>query len=499
MIALAIRGRGEMLAELAYLNWLAGEELTRQQNVQQARDYYAGEHELSLTDRQREFLGIKSGGRFAANYCETVVNALVERLIVTGLQSQNPELAAWAGDTWAANRMDGMQGDVHQAAVRDGEAFVMVDWDVDQRRPRFTFHPRYVSSQAGGDGFGCRAFYPNDDYRLPMLYATKRWTESYEAAPSTAGLRPSAQDATREETRQRLTVYFPDRVEKYVLATTGTKFREAGWQPYADEDGGAWPLPWVDGTGAPLGIPVVHFKNPDLRSEIWNAIPLQDALNKALLDLLAGQDVSGFRIFFAKGFFATTDGLPPASSGSNYLRLAPGQIIGTPEQNAGFEPIDPPTLDPMLNVFWAMVLVLAQTTDTPASRFQLTRQVASAESQKESEGPLLAKGRNRQVGFGNSWEDVYAIARKLQNLYGAEQVDELAGLETTWAPLETRDTLAHIEELALKREKLQVPLPQVWKEAGYSPEDIEGMLASDEYQSRLRMLRMGLADEEPAG
>ena len=242
MIALAIRGRGEMLAELAYLNWLAGEELTRQQNVQQARDYYAGEHELSLTDRQREFLGIKSGGRFAANYCETVVNALVERLIVTGLQSQNPELAAWAGDTWAANRMDGMQGDVHQAAVRDGEAFVMVDWDLEQRRPRFTFHPRYVSSQAGGDGFGCRAFYPNDDYRLPMLYATKRWTESYTPDPG-ADTQVRPYEGGREETRQRLTVYFPDRVEKYVLATTGSKFREAGWQPFADEDGGVWPLP----------------------------------------------------------------------------------------------------------------------------------------------------------------------------------------------------------------------------------------------------------------
>lgn len=477
-----------MLAELAYLNWLAGEELTRQKNVQQARDYYAGEHALSLTDRQREFLGIKSGGRFAANYCETVVNALSERLIVSGVTSQDPSVAAWASATWNGNRMDGLHGDVHQAAIRDGETFVMVDWDGANKRPRFTFHQRYVSSQAEGDGFGCKAFYPNDDYRQPMRYATKRWTEEYEVDGRTSS-------------RQRLTVYWPDRVEKYALATSDGPYKEAGWQPIRDEDEGAWPLPWVDQAGRPLGIPVVHFRNPDLRSELWNAIPLQDALNKALLDLLAGQDVSGFRIFFARGFYATSDGNPPRSDGSNYLRIAPGQMIGTPEQNAELRPIDPPSLDPMLNVFWAMVLVLAQTTDTPASRFQLTRQVASAESQKESEGPLLAKGRDRQVDFGNAWEDVFGQARRLQNAFGAEQVDELAGIDVTWAPLEPRDEGAHIETLALKREKLSVPLRQVWKEAGYSPEEIAEMEASPEYQARLRMMTVGLGadDQETAG
>lgn len=492
-----------MLAELAYLNWLAGEELTRQKNVQQARDYYAGAHEISLTDRQREFLGIKSGGRFCANYCETVVNALSERLIVSGVQAREKGVAAWAQGVWDANRMDGMQVDVHQAAVRDGEAFVMVDWGPatplrsaqDAGMPRLTFHPRYVSSQAGGDGFGCRAFYPHDDYRQPMRYATKRWTESFDSAP----VGRSAQDAQITQTRQRLTVYWPDRVEKFVLGSGEGPFREAGWQPFADEDGGVWPLPWVDRAGQPLGIPLVHFQNPDLRSELWNAIPLQDALNKALLDLLAGQDVSGFRIFFAKGFFATTDGLPPASDGSNYLRMAPGQIIGTAEQAAGFEPIDPPGLDPMLNVFWAMVQVLAQTTDTPASRFQLTRQVSSAESQKEGQGPLLAKARNRQVMFGNAWEDVLGLARRLQNTFGTEDVEELGEIGLTWAPLEPRDANAHIESLAIKREKLSVPLRQVWKEAGYSPEEIAEMEAAPEFQARLRMMTLGLPDGADEG
>ncbi len=470
-----------LAAELAYLGWLAGEELTRQKNVALARDYFAGEHAVPLTDRQRAYLGFQSGGRFAANYCKPVVNAVVEKLLVAGLQCADEAVSAWAWRTWLANRMDGLQGDVHRAAVCDGEAFVMVDWE--GGRPRFVLHPRYVSSQAGGDGFGCKAFYPNDDPRLPMLYATKRWTETV-AARSETGL-----SGSRKETRQRLTVYFPARVEKYVLTTSN----EAGWAPFAEEDGGTWPVAWMDGAGRPLGIPVVHFRNPDLRSELWDAVPLQDAINKALLDLLASLDANGFQTLFAKGFYATTDENPPAKDGSNYLTVAPGQIIGTTAPDAALTAIAGADVQPMIEGLWTLVLVLAQVTDTPVSRFQISRQVASAESQKEAEAALLAKVRGRQTSFGNAWEDVLGVARRLEQAFGTRGLDEAAAISTQWAPAETRDEKEHIEMLGLKREKLNVPLAQIWAEAGYSQDEIAAMMASPEMQARVAGERMAAA------
>jgi len=464
------------LAELAYLNWLAGEELTRQKNIQQARDYYAGEHAVPLTDRQAAYLGFKSGGRFAANFCKTVVDSVTERLIVTGAACQDDEVHDWAWRAWLANRGDALQMDVHEAAVRDGEAFVMVDWD--GAKPRLTFHPRYVSAQAGGDGFGCKAFYANDDARQPMLYATKRWTETV----ARSGDRP------QQSTRQRLTVYYPERVEKYVLTTTN----EAGWAPFADEDDGVWPVAWGDGQGRPLGIPVLHFYNPGRVTELWDAIPLQDAINKALLDLLAGQDTAGFRILFAKGFFATTDGNPPTSDGSNYLKIAPGQIIGTGAKDADLKPIDPPDLGKMIETYWTLVLTLAQITGTPVNRFQVTRQIAGAETQKETEGPLLAKVRERHVLLGNVWENLLSLARRVANTFGGEGLAEDALIEMQWAPAAVRDEAAFYETLALKHEKLSIPLEQVWREAGYSQEAIDTMLATQEMQARLATLRMAM-------
>jgi len=470
--------------EVAYAGWLAQEEQRRQEGIVLARLYYAGEHDVPLTDRQKEFLGFQDGGneRFALNYCKTIVRAIAERLIVAGFSGNGPAGAAFSEQAWAwwqANRADGLQGRVHQRTVRDGEYFVFVDWDAAAGRPVWRLHPRYTDATVQGTGFGCKAFYPDGDPDQQMEYASKRWTETV------------TDERGRRETRQRMTLYHPDRVEKYILATTNS---EAGWVPYAEDDG-QWPLPWIDRQGRPLGIPIVHFRNnPDLQTELWDAIPVQDAINKCALDILATADATGFRMLVALGFYPTTDGLPPESDGSNYLEVHPGCWIGTTKApgDANVFALDAADLRPMIELLLEMVLDLARVTDTPVSRFQPTRQIAAEGTLKQQEGPLLAKVRDRQTSFGNSWEDVLYLSRRLANTFGGAGLDEDVLLSTQWEPAETRDEKAFLEGLALKRDKLGVPQVMIWREAGYSQEEIDEMMASDEYQARVGMLRMGL-------
>ena len=95
--------------EVAYAGWLAQEERRRQEAIVLARQYYAGEHDVPLTDRQKEFLGFQDGGneRFALNYCRTVVGAVAERLIVSGVAgvgAGGEALAQRAWEWWQANR-----------------------------------------------------------------------------------------------------------------------------------------------------------------------------------------------------------------------------------------------------------------------------------------------------------------------------------------------------------------------------------------------------------
>ena len=466
------------IAELAFAGWQAEEERTRQKNVVLVREYYDGDQHVKLTQRQKDYLGFVKGGRFAINYCATVVNAVWERLIVAALASKDEAFSEAAWTWWQRNRMDEKQDGVHRGTIRDGEYFVIVDdpEDPNEPWPHFTPHPRYTDPIEGGTGFGCKAHYPDDMTSRPMKFATKRWTA------------PTLLPNRKVVTAQRMTVYYPDQIRKYrQAARTG----ESGWVPHQDEKDVSWPVPWKDALGRPLGIPVVHFRNPDEKSEIWDAVPPQDAINKTAIDILAAADSAGFPIRIAQGFSATTDGKPPASDGDNYLELTPGCWIEIPK-DASAETLEAADLTPLLNALDGWITKLAQVTDTPANRFQITRQIAAEGTLKQQEAVLLSKVRVRQVRFGNSWEDVLYMARRLANTVNAG-LNEDALLEVEWTPAATRDEKEHIETLGLKRERLNIPLETLWAEAGYSQEDIDAMMATEEYRARLNMQRQAAA------
>ncbi len=451
------------LAELAHAQWREGEERETQQNVLVARDYYEGDFDLPLTDRQLQFIGYKRDDPFGANFCRVVVNAVSERMIVKGFDSPDKTLSAWANELWQGNRMDAHSMVVHLNTLRDAEYFVIVSID-DQKQLTFTPHERYTDPTVEGTGYGCRAIYPDDDTSQPMLYAIKRWTETVE------------DDNGKPATRQRMTVYFPERIERYVMGKAGE------WAPY-EEDGQPFPTPWLDRQGQPLGIPVIHFRNAGDRSELWDAIPLQDAINKMMLDVIAAQDSAGFPILIARGFYLTSDGLPPASDGSNLLKLAPGSWLGTPEAAMGVDRMQAAEMAPMLAVIDSFIVKLAQVTDTPISRFQLTGQVASSDTLKQQDAALLGKIRARQTVIGDAWEDCLYMARQLANTFAGAGLDESAIIETLWEPAESRDDTVVLEQLAIKREKLNIPLRQIWKEAGYTEEQIVEMLKDPEVRN----------------
>lgn len=461
---------------LSLAMWLAREEEDVQKNIVLARRYFDGDHDVTLSERQKEYLGFAGGGRFALNYCRVVVNAVTERLLVDGFESVDTAFSKLAWDVWQRNRMDAQQATLHEMVVRDGEAFVLVDWDPGKNLPRLTLHPRYTGPQVDGTGYGCKAHYPDDDDTQPMTYASKRWSETVEDA-----------DGGRR-TVQRMTLYFPERVEKYELMTDGS---EAGWALLQT-------IPWVDKDGQPLGIPMVHFRNPGSRSEIWDAIPIQDAINKAALDALAVADTNGFRIIIAKGFYPTTDGKPPEADGSNYLKLSPGCWMGVPKVEADAKPLEPADLSGALELIDSLIMKLAQVTDTPTGRFQITRQVAGEATLKQQDAPLLAKIRRKHAVFGNAWEDVMYLARRLDAMYGSGGLNDEALLSVCWEPAEQRVESEVVAQLAVKREKLSIPLEQIWKEAGYDDETIAKMMQSPEYQARMTALAQ-MQNTEPAG
>ena len=412
--------------------------------------------------------------RFVVNVCATVIDAVVERLKVTGfdvsddIETGEEDIDQTLWSWWTANRMDAVQTEAHRQAVRDGESFIITAWNAKQARPDFVLHQRFIDKTLGGDGFGCWIEYENNDPFGNPARAFKQWTEDSDAGA-----------------RVRRTIYYPDRIEKYAL--------DGDWQQVQDEGDTGWPIPWVDGQGQPIGIPVAHLRNPSLRSELHDIIPLQDALNKAWLDIMAASDSTAFRMLVVLGFVPTTDGKEPADDGSNLLQIAPGQMLSTRKKpgEVSVDSIEPASLDPLLQVEERIIYRVAQISDTPLNRFQFSRQVAAEGTLQQMEGPLIAKIQERQVLMGNAWEDMMHQAIRQAAMFGGYQFGDVP-INTVWSPAAVRDEKKEIE-VATAKKLLGVPTEQIWSELGYDAQQIAQMQESPEVQARTANQNMAVA------
>jgi hypothetical protein len=121
-------------AQLAFAAWQAEEEKARQRAVVMARRYHDGLQDTFMTERMRQFLNVSDSYEFNLNVCRLVVEVIAERLIVVGPTTdeqagQAGGVREWAEAVWAG--VDGaiLQESVHEGTIRDGESFVMLDWD----------------------------------------------------------------------------------------------------------------------------------------------------------------------------------------------------------------------------------------------------------------------------------------------------------------------------------------------------------------------------------
>ena len=120
-------------------------EQARADKVALYRRYFDGDHDVYLSDEMKAMLQTNLG--FHDNYCELVVTTTVNRLLVRGFDGGVETVEAWAGDLLAANRFDGLQLDVHEAVVRDGNTYVLLSYDEDEQRVMMDYEPAYDGSE----------------------------------------------------------------------------------------------------------------------------------------------------------------------------------------------------------------------------------------------------------------------------------------------------------------------------------------------------------------
>lgn len=433
----------------------------RHDQITASREYYDGIHDTQLTERQRKYLQIKTGQEFNDNYCSIVVDALAERLSVAGfdvagdkdIQRANEENS---GDKltqaetfqrwWALNRMDAKQGDIHVSAVRDGDAYCITEWDNVLNIPEWSFEMAY-------DGQTGVEVVFSDEKRDQIEYAFKRW---------------------KTASGDRLNIYYPNRVEKYrrseSITTEASGFMGlftksstiVNWTLESTDD-------WVDEDGKPLGVPVAHFKNGGGgysygQSEIRDVIPQQNALNKAIIDTIAAADTTGFRMYFMIG------------DDPSGLNVVPGSWVYSTQTRDKVEigHIPGEDLSKLIEFKDSFAMEIARVSRTPLSFFQISRQLAAEGTLKQQEAGLVSRVKNRHVTFGNAYEDMLAMARKLAVVFGEQYdyLDQEAAISTKWQDPETRNDKTQVDIAVSKVRDLGLPSDQVWGEMGYTPEQV---------------------------
>jgi hypothetical protein len=94
--------------------------------------------------------------------------------------------------------------------------------------------------------------------------------------------------------------------------------------------------------------------------------------------------------------------------------------------------------------------------------------MASAESQKQHDAVLVAQVEKAQTDFGDSWEQVMGMARRLQNAFGeGPPMDLDATISAVWKPAVIRDEKSQAETLQIKVDSLGVSKEQAQTEMGY--------------------------------
>ena len=405
------------------------------------------------------------GEEFRLNICRVIITAMTDRMRVIGFDSSVREKITWATERFDDNKGPVVELDLYETVLRDGEGFVVIDVDQETRTITWHVNPRFTSLDVGGDGNGCKAFYENDDPNQRLLAITKEWTLFDE-------------DGRLERYRN---IYYTDQIIKQ-------KHDGFAWRTLPDGE-----LDWKDAAGNPLGIAAVHFYNKGFHREAEDAYTPQDAINKTFLDLLSASDLFAFRIFVALGWIPTIDGREPEDDRSNWLPIEPGNIIGTdkPRNEVSFDAIEAADPEPVIKVVQQCILWASMVTNTPASRFISTKLIASDETLKQQEEPLVAKIDGAKTLISYSWRQVFLITERIWNVLYPDQLVAEGKIKPIWCHSASEESL--MTKLKTKKE-LGVPRRQIWREMGYD----EQKIATMEADAQAEVVPTQKEEEEPS-
>lgn len=384
------------------------------------------------------------------NFCPLIIDSISERLRVQGFRmTKDPEADKDAWDIWQRNFMDADSNATHIDALTLGSSFVTVWKDEKTGKPLITPESAmevYVQYAPGS--------------RRNVMAAIKRWRDDWGT--------------------EYATLWLPNAV----------------WTSKADRSDSSAFLRWEDPKRKPnpLGVvPVVPLFNrtrlrTDPFSELEPIVGLADAISKIAADALVASEYAAYPQKYITGMEVEEDenGKPKSP-----FHLAIDRLLISEDPQTAFGQFQAADLGNYVQLIDNYVAAIAAISRIPFHYFLIGRggQAPSGDAITSAEAGLVAKVRERQIHFGESWETVMRLAFQVMG----DPRSEAFNAEVIWSDPEYRNQTAMVDSAVKLVTGINVPRLQAYQDAGYTPEQIERFDELRKYDEKLEQKAADLA------
>lgn len=350
------------------------------------------------------------------NVLDLVISAVAQSLYVDGYRAERDPDDAPAWDVWQANQMDARQTGVHRGALAFGVSYVTV--------------------------------LPGDTAPVIRGYSPRRVTALY----GEDDLWPMFALRTEPSGKEWLYRLYDDEAVYYLSGSE---------KPDAE-------VLWLETRAHDVGVcPVVRFQNTmelddEVRGEIEPLMPIQDQIDLTTFELLVAQHYGAFRQRYILGWTAESEAQQLKASAARLWtfedskeEIAVGEFAQT-------------DLKGYLDSREASLRHAATISQTPAHELLGQMVNLSAEALVAAEASQRRKITEREMSFGESWEQVLALAGRIQG------VEQGSGAQVRWRDTESRALSATVDALGKMAAMLGVPVQELWEKIpGVTQQDVE--------------------------
>lgn len=438
MVATVISLTNDQKAQQSWIDWAIAALEAEQDLYERYEDYYRGDQQLEFaTDRWVEAFA-DTFDAFADNWCQVVVDSAVQRLEITGWTTEDGDTkdSKLADEIWDANDLHVEETDLYTGTYVKGDGFMMVWPEPDGEKDDEGGRMPEVFYQ---DAMDCQVFY-DPRHRRKIMRAAKQFRDM--------------------KGDLNLYIYHPDRIYQY-KSTNTTTAQEAALMSMRGEFLDHLPSGWgkVKEVPNPYDIvPIFHFRNRSGIgthgiSELKSVIPMQNAVNKLLMDLLVASEFGSFRQKWIAG------GAPPKNDdGSVGWRAGGNRVWHSTDPNSSFGEYGQIDLEPIFKAIDSVVGHIAKITQTPMHYLRTSGDMPSGEALKTAESGLVQKVEAAAKAWGSPWSKCMTFAVQIKK--GSKPDKPIIPV---WKQPETRHDLEQAQTAQLKA-VMGVPIEQLWME-----------------------------------